>query len=89
MSSTNDNSEAASPMGLSPAVPWSFSTVPHLLNKQEALATAQAVDSLSNLLSLIMLMIHPRVQVPMTRGTCCRNQIHLGPPERPHPHHSW
>ena len=69
MSSPNDDSGvmAPSPVGLYPAVPWSSTTVRHLLNKQEALTTARGADSLSNSLSLITLTIHPRVQVSMTR----------------------
>ena len=51
----------------------STNTVPHLLNKSEALAIAHEVDNLSNSLSFITLTILPSLQVPIMRGTCLEN----------------
>ena len=85
------DSSVAVPSSMGPflVMPGSYTTVPCLFSKQEALTIAQGVKSLSISLSFIMLRILPSVQVPITIGMCGRTLIHLGPPGRSHPCHSW
>ena len=61
-----------------PTAPESTTTVPHLLNKWEALPITYKVDNLSSSLSFITLTILPSVQVPITRGTHLENSDSSG-----------
>ena len=61
--------------GPSPEAPEFITTVPHLLNKGEALTITHKVSSLLSFITLTMLS---SVQVPIMRGTCLENSDSSG-----------